>query len=514
MANLTHEEAIKKQKNREAAKKHREKKEKTLIALKKENEMLEARNEEYTEMQRKLKELIAQAEKLIQHHKEAGCSLPEELRDWKSLTDQSLQNNPTPMEQNSSDSCTSSGASPAMQADPALDKGQRDPMAIFSGESLPSTTQIRPRTQQRVRHYSVLSLEKQPLAKSYINSQLLLAHSTPSFPRSAPTMDHGLSQATAQPAQDAQSPTSINLNPQNHQIITFKAALHSDSPNGSSSGSSTLHQNRRQTLTTNFFQVNGNSCKLIYRDGKYHVIDRPLSSPNMDTSGENSPLNPENPNSTTSAFYQTDRAADASQAYSLSGNIPSAELLEGFDRSTHESNASESINQNVNDSVTELSHGSWLEEEQPQNEVNIATAESTFPQQETLYHGYSYTDDLNLSEPPQHILRTIQSHNFQHQNREGMQGIGSVANADSNTFSDSSTRTVDVYLPQHYSLARGSNLTPHPVTSCPRQDDKTDERATRSVKTPVACAPAILDMLSESEVLPSLQEEIKESLSM
>ncbi|RUS73412.1 hypothetical protein EGW08_018818 [Elysia chlorotica] len=513
-ANLTHEEAKKKQKNREAAKKHREKKEKTLMALKKENEILEAKNEEYIEMQKKLKEFIGQAEKLIQQHMEAGCSLPRELQDWKSSTDQSLCNSSVAMEQSSSDSCASSVASSAVgnssslvhslqEKDDALTPRMEDsdPMALFSGESLPPII-VEPSTrpQQRGRQCSGSPTLGRPLR----SPQILLAHASSSFRRNAGHVSQDTNQTVTMPTQGTQVATSCSLQLQSHQLITFKDVTGTGSQLSlSSSGNSTVQQSVGQAGKTNILQVNGKAYMVVFENGHYQLVD-------IQGSFSKQPVYVVDAGSSI-ADDRGSMEVDASRSSKLTGNIPAPELLGDFEKTANELNAEASAEEDVNSSsYNGLDDNVWGGDQQTSYNYYINSPEPHFHQQEASMLDspcYSYTDDLNLSETPQHILRQIQTQVFQQQGRESSQSLGSTAYTDSSSIS-----TIGTKLPS----AQTRDLTsaaPSGVSSI-RQGVESNGRPATSAKTPVACAPAILDMLSESEVLPSLQNEIKESLSL
>ena len=491
---------------------------------------MEKQNEEYIEMQKKLKELIGQAEKLIQQHKEAGCVLPDELENWKPQTSHSLSSEPVAMEQSPSNSCFSSRPSPATTAAAAAAGEQsssaqppqqvaspsglvdEDPMALFSGESLSPIAPSPQRHQNRVRPYSVSPPAKQAIIRKegHKNSQLLLAQFPQTHRRSTPHVSHGQSQVT----QEVQSiPDATHQNQQSQSSITFRAV----SSSSLQTSLSQVQHGTEQPVKTSIIQVNGSAFKVIWRNNAAQFLvtekSNALSGQTIDTAKRDSSINHEAQSPMTSEVYEEQRVPDTNQTAILTGNLPAAELLGNFDQAAQEL-GTPGTNENANCNYNGLISDSWNGGE-TNYDFFSTTTEPTFPQQESVgLEGYSYTHDLNLSETPQHILHQIQTQNFQQQNRENVQAFRTLANAEPQAFSACGAKPTAA-TPSCSQVREPGSVAPGTPLLGPKEGkgDRT-ERASTGVKTSVACAPAILDMLSESEVSQSVQVEIKESLGL
>ena len=288
------------------------------------------------------------------------------------------------MEQNSSDSCTSSGASPAVgntssTAQPPHDAPTsgveaRDPMALFSGESLRPIAQSSPRSEPRARQCSVSPSEKQTVGNPLGGPQLLLAHLKPSCRRHTVPMNQGDNQSATQSAQGGQLTSSSNLQQQSHQVLTLKAV---SQPPFSSSGHSIVQQNGGQPAKTSVLHFMGKTYKVIYREnGRYQLVEiqGTLSKQTMDTSETDSSIVPDDRGSI---------VADASRTSNMTGNIPAAELLGDFEKTTKELSTDTSAHEDASTSYNGLRDNSWGGEQQPQYNYFINSVESTFTQQET-----------------------------------------------------------------------------------------------------------------------------------
>ena len=506
--------------------------------------------------------LINWADGIIQEHKDAGCHLPESHQGCTSLVSHPLHNDVTSMEHSVIDSSppsaesvsagTEQGSSTQSQDSMPSTTGA-DPKALFSGEILvpvEDADSLISWPDQQARSQTSSSPARQTIAmeETHQNVSNSPSQMAPTGQRSALLIPNSGSQSiipqtqgrqfTSTPIKHIQAihqnqqflsqvaPTGqrsesliscsgyqtrihqaqgeqvtakmIQMIQQNQEVAT--ASVRSAQPTTTSSANFSPLLGRGQVLKTGILKKNGQAYRVIYNDKGQCKIMGKINPQSKQTNPANSTQAPDNQSANGIQIQQPQRQEDGPQNFVLDGNVPVAPLLGNVNVTTNGPKAA--FRKELSWKPKEITNNLWNENEQLLSGSATNAATSTCSQQDGFTPvGFSYTKDLNMYGNHQ-AMHQIQNLDLQTQN--GVHG----ATLPVNIHSSSSVGIQTAAGLQYFSQARIVDN-----TGASRTQNETAEKVSNWVNLSVACAPAMLDMLEESEVSPSLQKEIKATLA-
>ncbi|GFO32035.1 hypothetical protein PoB_005854000 [Plakobranchus ocellatus] len=513
-ANLTHEEVVKRQKNRESAQKHRDKKQKTLKELQERNKQLEDKKEEFMKEKEELEKLVKQAENLIRKHKLAGCKLSQELEEELiNFSTDSVREENVFREHSINDGCPCSVASKlnAERNHTSLSQSQKDPLsrpesscastiadvplhtqpensaalALFSGNLLPLNT--------------AKSVQSHPLAKQVNPSipeghvqpiKLLVTQAGQSGQQTQVGTLQGISQVTvnknhmlsagASPVGRGQQ-ESIQFSEQLTPSTALEAlVLQSPSPS-------------QVTRNVGLLGVCNDANRYAH---KHNSLNRP-NLPDASIFVTGSPIAQETQSAMASQFYQVHNGGTVKAR----GNIPSADLLENFKQPEE--------NQKDN-GVSLFSSGENIVIDSEEMSYDYLDGSSS-PGATEDHNGYSYVNELGQTESPQAIVYPLQVQE-QTQNETDIQHNLRVIIQDTLAYvsSTDSRPAAPTFVFPALNPTQNSNLvmTTRPAAEYTNNDIPVASTGVQSS----AVATAILDMIQESNMTTALQDQIKANL--
>ncbi|GFR69663.1 hypothetical protein ElyMa_005637300 [Elysia marginata] len=594
-------EEIKRRKGCEAARKHRQKRLNELTDLQQRNEHLKKEIEDFTKKFTELKKLTEFAEKLLQQHRDAGCSLPEAHRDCSLLSGNPMFENDIFMNEGTSDTCQQATADSASEADQesgpqpqdSLPLASTDPKALFSGESLPLVAlipqqQTMPPTDSPNERQTFVSKESQNaqgvlpnqvapssqipaqeqvrsqtgspsmrqtfVSKESQNAQRLFAtHLAPSGQRSTPLVPLASGQTTGQSVQEAQqqgTSTFFHMNQLSEELLA--------------PGTQTVtcisqpQQGTNEIWKVGVLKMNGKSQKVLYNE-KGQWMSLPASIEEQVDSISNSFSSADGDASSSAHVYQGNEMDTDANNSPFAGNIPDSQFLVDFDAPiTSAEKCTYNTNQNLRQSCQ-------MEKESCFNHATAtATSHTTFQQQKPVTSASSsFAQDLARYGAQQHGRYERQSGTLQQQiggNRvvvphaplpssstamnsmEGQQifSQGNIIMAAAPPTMSSSSTAMNTMEGQHIfsqgNIINASIPSPMPSSSTkihPMRGQFFSQRNIMNNTAPLAMhfsterkatapapsncvnasVPAMLDMMSESQLSPSLQSTIEASLS-
>ena len=457
--------------------------------------------------------LINWADGIIQEHKDAGCHLPESHQGCTSLVSHPLHNDVTSMEHSVIDSSppsaesvsagTEQGSSTQSQDSMPATTGA-DPKALFSGEILlpvEYTDSLISCPDQQARSQTSSSPARQTIAmeETHQNVSNSPSQMAPTGQRSESLISCSGNQTRIHQAQGEQvTAKMIQMIQQNQEVAT--ASVRSAQPTTISSANFSPMLGRGQVLKTGILKKNGQAYRVIYNDKGQCKIMGKINPQSKQTNPANSTQAPDNQSANGTQIQQPQRQEDGPQNYVLDGNVPVAPLLGNVNVTTNGPKAA--FRKELSWKPKEITNNLWNENEQLLSGSATNAATSTCSQQDGFTPvGLSYTKDLNMYGNHQ-AMHQIQNLDLQTQN--GVHG----ATLPVNIHSSSSVGIQTAAGLQYSSQARIVDNTGASSTQ-----NETAEKVSNWVNLSVACAPAMLDMLEESEVSPSLQNEIKATLA-
>ncbi|RUS81077.1 hypothetical protein EGW08_011163, partial [Elysia chlorotica] len=482
---------LQRQKGREAARKHRQKKLNELKSLEERNKQIKQQNNRFKQKLSELQELNALAVKLLQEHRDAGCCLPEDINDCSSLTHH-LHDNDISLEQsNHSSQVLGSPAEEDQSCESPIEcevyTVSTNPKALFSGETLPDVVRSPPRPQQA----SSANFRQAVATKKFDENQ-----TSPSSQGTISPVPLDVNQTKAQLSQGKHISTSpVHVSGQSQESNAAGAVQRSIQSSQHSSN---------QIWKYGFLEMDGQLCKVIYNDkGQIRRV-----SEQSETNNHASSTFLQNGRSTSSAqFYQADGLDQVSHELISTGNIPSTGLCGDFQLTMH---APMTAGHRHLDSSSNTGNTPLKDNGQSQIHPAQATADSSFSQQGlSIPPIFAFTDNLEMYGIQPHVRYQMES-----ETQEDNEAIPA------NTFSPPTLENCHTGELEIFTQSRISNNTA--PTSIPYLGEKTQNPGTSSSfdntfssydNSTIVCAPAMLDMISNSELSSSLQNTLKASLA-
>ena len=472
------------------------------ISFQQRNIQIKQQNEGFKQKLKELQKLNALVVNLLQQHIDAGCCLPEDCNECVSLTNQLHENNLS-LEQsnNNTDPLESGSPVEANQGSPSPVQCEvytvsTDPKALFSGEILPDMPQSPPRPQQLMRHQTTSNTARQAFAtKKYHKNQ---TNPSSQISPSGQIVTQNANQMTTPPAQSIAA--SFHVSAQSQNPVSARAVT-----------SSTLstQQCHDQVWKLAVLEMNGKSCRvLINEKGQWKRLPE-QSETNNDSS---STLLPNEKSNTSAQVWHGQELEKITQKFISTGKMNSTGLRGDFQHLTHTSTATYHENPS---GISNLMGNNPLKGKKPDLIDSAHAAVGPILSQHKLnIPPSSFTQDLSMYGIRQKIPFQAKGHALQSQTGESRVVLPV------NTHSPSSLGEQHVGGPRivsqprdrlslaHKSMPhlRGENQSPVPLSSC-------DSSLSNCGSASIVCAPAMLDMMSRSELSSSLQNTLKASFS-